>query len=227
MSDFTKLVIFDCDGTLVDSQHMIIGAMHETFASMGVAPVTDGAVRSIVGLSLEEAISQLLPDVELAHLIELVAAYKQTFYRLRVEQEAGPDPLYKGTREVLTSLNDAGYLLGVATGNSRRGLDRVIKEHDLGGLFVTLQTADGHPSKPHPSMIHTAIAEAGSCPEHTIMVGDTSYDMLMSVRAGSHALGVDWGYHHEDELLSAGAKHIASHYDEVPALVKSWIGEAA
>ncbi len=103
----------------------------------------------------------------------------------------------------------------------------MIKEHDLGGLFVTLQTADGHPSKPHPSMIHTAIAEAGSSPEQTVMVGDTSYDMLMSVRAGSHALGVNWGYHHEEELSSAGAKHIASDYDEVPALVKAWIGEAA
>lgn len=227
MADFTKLVVFDCDGTLVDSQHMIIGAMHETFADMGVAPVTDAAVRSIVGLSLEEAIAQLIPTVESKHLTELVAAYKQTFYRLRVEQEAGPDPLYKGTREVLTALNKAGYLLGVATGNSRRGLDRVIKEHDLGGMFVTLQTADGHPSKPHPSMIHTAIAEAGSSPEHTVMIGDTSYDMMMSVRAGSHALGVNWGYHSEDELAAAGAKHIAAEYDEVPALVKAWIGDAA
>lgn len=225
MGDFTKLVIFDCDGTLVDSQHMIIGAMHETFADMGVAPVTDAAVRSIVGLSLEEAIAHLSPQAEPAHLAELVAAYKNTFYKLRVEQEAGPDPLYAGTREVLTALNDAGYLLGVATGNSKRGLDRVIEEHDLCGMFVTLQTADGHPSKPHPSMIHTAIAEAGSSPEHTIMVGDTSYDMLMSVRAGSHALGVNWGYHGEDELEAAGAKHIASEYSEVPALVKSWVGD--
>ncbi|MBL4838224.1 MAG: HAD-IA family hydrolase [Kordiimonadaceae bacterium] len=224
---YTKLVIFDCDGTLVDSQHIIMDAMRETFAANGVAHVSDAAVRSTVGLSLDEAIKLLVPQGTPDHIAELVEAYKSTFYRLRVEQDSGPDPLYEGTREALTALDKAGYLLGVATGNSRRGLDRILKEHDLADMFVTLQTADGHPSKPHPSMVLKAVAEAGSTVENTVMVGDTSYDMLMGCKAGAHSLGVNWGYHAVDELLEAGAKHVASDYAEIPALVRTWVGETS
>jgi len=227
MPEPTKLVVFDCDGTLVDSQHMIVGAMHETFREAQLPRVSDSQVRSIVGLSLNEAIAVLIPGLNSCERTDLVDVYKKTFYRLRVEQDAGPDPLYEGTREVLIALKEEGYQLGVATGNSKRGLARVIAEHDLEGLFVTLQTADGHPSKPHPSMIQTAIAEAGSRAEHTVMIGDTSYDMVMSVRAGTYALGVNWGYHSEDDLKAAGAKHIASFYNEVPSLVRAWIGNIA
>ncbi|MBL4639854.1 MAG: HAD-IA family hydrolase [Kordiimonadaceae bacterium] len=118
-------------------------------------------------------------------------------------------------------------MLGVATGNSRRGLDRILLEHDLTNMFVTLQTADGHPSKPHPSMVLKAVAEASSAVENTVMVGDTSYDMLMGCKAGAHSLGVAWGYHPTDELLGAGAKHVATDYSEVPALVRAWIGDAS
>jgi len=220
-----KLVIFDCDGTLVDSQHMILAAMHETLTEAGMKPVTDARVRSVVGLSLYEAIEDLLPGVSPALHRDLEERYKRIFYKLRVEQASGPDPLYEGTREALEALNSAGYLLGVATGNSRRGLDRVIEEHNLDGMFVTLQTADGHPSKPHPSMIHTAVAETGAEVTDTIMIGDTSYDITMSVRAGSHALGVNWGYHSLAELKNAGARHVANDFSEIPALVESWLGK--
>ena len=219
-----KLVIFDCDGTLVDSQHMILAAMHATFADAGLEPVTDDQVRSVVGLSLFEAMEFLLPGRSHARLSDVEERYKRIFYDLRVKQAAGPDPLYKGTREALQALDKAGYLLGVATGNSKRGLDRVLEEHDLTGMFVTLQTADGHPSKPHPSMIHTAAAEAGADVANTVMIGDTSYDIIMSVRAGSHALGVNWGYHSVAELEAAGARHIASACSEIPDLVGKWLG---
>ncbi len=225
MSEVNKLVVFDCDGTLVDSQHMIIGAMHDTFENAGFKLKSDQEVRGIVGLSLFEAMEQLLPE-ETAEVHEKLSKdYKRLFYDRRVKQEAGPDPLYAGTREALVELSAAGYLLGVATGNSKRGLDRVIEEHDLGGLFVTLQTADGHPSKPHPSMIHTAIAEAGSGVEHTVMIGDTSYDMMMSVKAGTGSIGVNWGYHGEAELVSAGATHVASHFNQIPNIVHELIGK--
>jgi len=221
-----KLVIFDCDGTLVDSQHIILDAMRLTFEEAGLAPKSDALVRSVVGLSLFEAVAHLLPELDSKMHTRLEEDYKRIFYQLRVEQTAGPDPLYEGTRDTLTALNDAGYLLGVATGNSRRGLDRVIEEHELGGVFVTLQTADGHPSKPHPSMINAAVADAGAAVADTVMIGDTSYDMTMSVRAGSHALGVCWGYHSDSELLAAGARHVATKYSEVPLLVEDWIGKA-
>lgn len=220
-----KLVIFDCDGTLVDSQNMILTAMHETFDQVGIKRASDIDIRQVVGLSLYEAIEKLLPGSSEAQHRELENIYRKIFYRLRVELQQGPDPLYDGTRETLEALNDAGYMLGVATGNTQRGLQRVIKEHDLGGMFVTLQTADGHPSKPHPSMILEAAAEAGADIADTVMIGDTSFDIIMAVRAGSHPLGVDWGYHSTVDLEQAGAKKVVSHYNEVPALVEAWIGK--
>jgi len=219
-----KLVIFDCDGTLVDSQHIIIDAVRMAFEGAGLAPVSDASVRSVVGLSPFESMVQLYPGGESSLHRQLEESFKRFYYNLRVEQATGPDPLFKGTREALQALDSAGYLLGVATGNSKRGLDRVLAEHDLTDMFVTLQTADGHPSKPHPSMIHTAAAEAGAEVANTVMIGDTSYDIIMSVRAGSHALGVNWGYHSVAELEAAGARHIASAYSEIPDLVGKWLG---
>jgi len=221
-----KLVIFDCDGTLVDSQRIIIDAMRLTFTDAGQIPVSDARVRSVVGLSPFEVMEDLLPDAEAALHRELEEKFKRTFYQLRVENKAGPDPLYDGTLEALRALDSAGYLLGVATGNSKRGLDRVIEEHGLEGLFMTMQTADGHPSKPHPSMIYSAIADAGTDVANTVMIGDTSYDMTMSAHAGSHALGVNWGYHSDEELLAAGARCVVERYGDIPRLVESWIGKA-
>lgn len=221
MAQFNRLVVFDCDGTLVDSQHMIIDAMHATYRKLELPQEDDTRVRSIVGLSLVEAMAMLRPDDEHALHEEMAEVYKREFYRLRVEEAAKPDPLYPGTKEVLTSLADAGYLLGVATGNSNRGLARVIEEHGLNDVFVTLQTADGHPSKPHPSMIHTAMAEAGADPSTTIMVGDTSYDMMMARSADAFAVGVTWGYHAVDELRQGGAQHLLESYDELPNVANS------
>lgn len=218
MAQHNKLVVFDCDGTLVDSQHMIIDAMHATYQKLNMPLEEDGRVRSIVGLSLVEAMAMLRPDDEPGLHEEMAQVYKREFYRLRVEEAAKPDPLYPGTRDVLQALTDAGYLLGVATGNSDRGLARVIEEHNLDGVFVTLQTADSHPSKPHPSMIHTAIADAGADARTTLMVGDTSYDMMMARSAGAHAVGVTWGYHSVSELQEGGAHHLLDAYAELPPI---------
>lgn len=224
MSAPNRLVIFDCDGTLVDSQHMIVGTMHQTFEELGLPVLTDSEVRAIVGLSLVEAMAALLPEAERAFHEMAAEKYKANFYKRRVEQAAGPDPLYPGTLEVLESLNGEGYVLGVATGNSVRGLERVLKEHSIGHHFVTLQTADGHPSKPHPSMIHTAILEAGSDADQTVMIGDTSFDMMMARNAPCGGIGVDWGYHHADELTGAGAAHVVASFYDIPKAIKALIG---
>lgn len=215
MEPSSKLVIFDCDGTLVDSQHIIIAAMQATLSFAGLPAEDDIRIRSTVGLSVREAIAALRPEEEEGALEELATIFKREFYRLRVEEAASPDPLYAGTREILGHLRDAGFILGVATGNSRRGLDRVIEEHALHGFFTTLQTADGHPSKPHPSMIQAAALEAGVEPAACIMVGDTSYDMMMARSAGSLAVGVRWGYHSADELSQGGAHHLLDVFDQL------------
>ena len=227
MAEHNKLIIFDCDGTLVDSQHMIVTTMHETFAKRGLATLEDTAVRRIVGLSLVEAIAYLLPNEAPEVHAEMAEEYKAIFYRLRVAEKAGPDPLYPGTREVLEALNADGYVLGVATGNSMRGLKRVLEEHDLAHLFVTLQTADLHPSKPHPSMIQTAIVEAGSAEHATLMIGDTTFDMLMARNAKAHSLGVDWGYHARADLEGAGACQVISSFHDIPGIAEATIGKAA
>lgn len=220
MSETPKLVVFDCDGTLVDSQYMIVGAMHSTYAALDLVPVDDGRVRSIVGLSLVEAMAELNPDATQDFHQHMAEIYKKEFYRMRMEGPAGPDPLFPGTLETLQALSDAGYLMGVATGNSNRGLGRVIEEHGLGQFFVTLQTADNHPSKPHPSMIETAMAETGAQATDTYMIGDTSYDMMMARTAGCRAIGVNWGYHSESELKNGGAEHILSTYDPLVGILK-------
>ena len=215
MNPASKLVIFDCDGTLVDSQHMIIDAMQATFKALGLPAEDDMRIRSTVGLSVLEAIAALRPEDGDKALENAANIFKREFYRLRVEEAPQPDPLYSGTREILEHLREAGFLLGVATGNSDRGLARVIAEHELGDFFVTLQTADGHPSKPHPSMIQTAALEVGVEPAACIMVGDTSYDMMMARSAGSLAVGVKWGYHSTDELSQGGAHHLLDAFQEL------------
>ena len=225
MEAASKLVIFDCDGTLVDSQHMIIAAMQATLSAVGLPVEDDMRIRSTVGLSVREAIAALRPDDDDNALENMTNLFKREFYRLRVDEAATPDPLYSGTREILGHLREAGFILGVATGNSQRGLNRVIEEHSLDGFFTTLQTADGHPSKPHPSMIQSAALETGVDPAACIMVGDTSYDMMMARSAGSLAVGVRWGYHSAEELSRGGAHHLLDAFGEL-APIATGFGQA-
>ncbi len=119
-------------------------------------------------------------------------------------------PLFDGIADLLGGLRQAGWLLGIATGMSDRGLTHCLAAHGLTDHFVTLQTADRHPSKPHPAMLEAALAEAGAEPAQAVMIGDTAFDMQMARDAGVGALGVDWGYHEPDELRAAGARFVAA-----------------
>ena len=194
MSDL-RLVIFDVDGTLVDSQAEIMAAMGAAFASEGLTLPERAAVLSIVGLSLAEAFGRLLPDADAGRRGRLVDAYKDAFAGLRTQnKEMGP--LFPGARAAIDRLRaQDDVLLAVATGKSRRGLDKVLERHDLTGVFHSEQVADHHPSKPHPSMILTALSETGVAPRRAVMVGDTTYDMDMGRAAGVRTIGVPWGYH--------------------------------
>lgn len=204
-----KLALFDCDGTMVDSQANICISMDQAFRKHGLVPPDHHLVRRIVGLSLFEAVTQLLPDGDEATVVAVTQAYKEGFFELR-QSGAVHEPLYDGLLETLEELEASGWLLGVATGKSDRGLRHVLETHGLSDRFVTLQTADRHPSKPHPAMVELAIAEAGATPETTAMIGDTSFDMAMAVNARVRAVGVDWGYHDEQELIDAGAEIVAA-----------------
>ncbi len=203
-----KLAVFDCDGTLVDGQASICNAMDAAFTACEAALPDRHQVRRIVGLSLPQAIRLLLPgaDEELRRAID--AAYRDAF---RTAREAGQlvEPLYDGIAPLLDRLRARGWTLGVATGKSDRGLDHCLAMHGLSAHFTTLQTADRHPSKPHPAMLEAAMAEALAGPAETVMIGDTAYDIEMAVTAGVRAIGVDWGYHTADELRDAGAEAVA------------------
>lgn len=203
-----RLAVFDCDGTLVDGQAAVCDAMDAAFAAHGLPLPDRHLVRRSVGLSLPQAVRSLLPDADedLRQSIDL--AYRNAF---RAAREAGQlvEPLYAGVRELLETLRGDGWLLGVATGKSDRGLEHCLATHGLSQHFITLQTADRHPSKPHPAMLEAALFEAGTQPQSAVMIGDTAYDMLLAANAGVRALGVDWGYHTPDELTEAGAEAVA------------------
>jgi phosphoglycolate phosphatase len=214
-----RLAIFDCDGTLVDSQHNICTAMNDAFIQARLDPPGRHATLRVVGLSLVEAMQALLPEAESALHVHLAEGYKRAFQRLRgiglVEE-----PLYEGIADALETLARDGWLLGVATGKSDRGLALCLAHHGLADKFVTLQTADRHPSKPHPAMIAQAMADAEAAPETTVMIGDTSYDMMMARAAGARALGVSWGYHPGDDLHAAGAHAVADHPHDLAGLME-------
>jgi phosphoglycolate phosphatase len=204
-----RLAVFDCDGTLIDSQVNILRAMAATFERHGLLPPPEHATRRIVGLSLVESMRVLLPDGEPALHASLAQDYKHAFQRLRADRTLDPEPLYDGIAETLDHLRDSGWVLGVATGKSDRGLALALAHHGLTDHFITLQTADRHPSKPHPSMLWTALSDAGATSADAVIIGDTVFDMAMGANAGVRAIGVDWGYHDAHELIEAGAVGVA------------------
>lgn len=214
MSAPARLALFDCDGTLVDSQHDIVAAMTDAFVAERLDPPGRADILSIIGLSLPYAVARLLPDADDALCDRLAEHYKVAFRAMRA-RGAVAEPLYPGIPALLDALRADGWQLGVATGKSDRGLDLCLRAHGLRDHFVTLQTADRHPSKPHPAMAHAAMDEAGAAPHTTVMIGDTSFDMAMARAAGTRALGVTWGYHEPEELLRAGAHAVAVDMDDL------------
>ena len=215
-----RLAIFDCDGTLVDSQADITLAMEAAFAAHALPSPPRAQIRRIVGLSLAEAIRRLSPDCDSETGASLVQAYKDAF-RARRATGVLEEPLYEGIATLIADLDAAGWLLGVATGKSDRGLAHCLDRHGLTGHFLSLQTADRHPSKPDPSMIEACLAAAGADRAATVMIGDTAYDMAMAINAGVRAIGVDWGYHPRDELFAAGAQAVAGSVGELRLLLKA------
>ncbi|MFZ1741608.1 MAG: HAD-IA family hydrolase [Pontixanthobacter sp.] len=203
------LAIFDCDGTLVDGQASICEAMELAFAAADMPAPDRHDIRRIVGLSLPQALSELAPSASANQRAAAVDAYKHAFRASRLEGRL-QEPLFDGILPLLDRLRSAGWLLAVATGKSDRGLFSCLMTHGLNDYFVSLQTADRHPSKPHPAMLEAALADAQISPENAVMIGDTTFDIAMANAANVRAIGVDWGYHTPEELLGEGAEAIAA-----------------
>jgi len=214
-----KLAIFDCDGTLVDSGATIYRALSATFAENGLDLPSVDSGRKVIGLSLAEAMAALLPEAPAERHLGLSEDYKRQFWKLRAAGEV-EEPLFDGVLELLDALEADGWLLAVGTGKSDRGLKHCLEQHGIHARFVSLQTADRHPSKPHPSMVEQAIADARAAPETSIVIGDTSFDMAMAVAAGAIGIGAGWGYHACQELMEAGAVAVAERPLEVLELIR-------
>ncbi|MDU9005901.1 HAD-IA family hydrolase [Sedimentitalea todarodis] len=221
MTDPMRLVIFDVDGTLVDSQGAIVAAMTASFEAIGLGVPERSETLSIVGLSLDHAIARLAPEQTAQTQARLVNGYKEAYHAHRLANGAAEEsPLYPGAREMIAQLSKRpDLLLGIATGKSQRGLTALLDAHDLLRVFVTRQNADFHPSKPHPSMITTAMAKAGVGPAQTVMIGDTSYDMEMARAAKVPGIAVSWGYHGVPQLQLADL--VVDAFDELPGALDS------
>jgi phosphoglycolate phosphatase len=223
MSNPLRLVIFDCDGTLVDSQEMIVAAMHQAFAAVGLEAPPRSALLGIVGLSLGEAFGRLGNGDSRFPVAALVEQYRQAFSRLRAS-ERHLEPLYPGAREAIETLAARPDVrLGIATGKSQRGVRTVLGRHSLIDCFHTIQTSDDAPSKPHPGMVLAAMREAGSAASDTVVVGDTAFDVEMARAAGAQAVGVTWGYHPREALHQAGAHALIDGFAALaPTLDSLW-----
>ena len=215
-----KLAIIDCEGTLVDSGATIRVALEQAFSAHELECPPIEVTRKVIGLSLMESMAVLAPESDHAALTQ---SYKDAFFGMRAAGKV-EEPLFDGVAELLDGLEADGWLLGVATGKSDRGLKHCLESHGLGGRFVTLQTADRNPSKPHPAMAQAAMAEAGAEPGRTIFVGDTGWDMGCARNAGVGPIGAGWGYHDAEELAAEGAYGVAMAPGEVVALANDWIG---
>jgi phosphoglycolate phosphatase len=215
----SRLVVFDCDGTLVDGQAAICQTMEAAFASTGLVAPERNMVRRMVGLSLPYALRELAPDASDEQRHAVVEAYKTGFRDLRLSG-ALREPLYDGIAGLIDELSGEGWQLAVATGKSDRGLHACLDTHGIRHRFVSLQTADRHPSKPHPAMLEAALFEAAVQPGDAVMIGDTSFDMEMAVAAGVRAIGVAWGYHEAHELREAGAVAVAETAEELGELIR-------
>ncbi|WP_035487361.1 HAD-IA family hydrolase [Geminicoccus roseus] len=210
-----KLVLFDCDGTLVDSGALIVAAAEDAFTEFGEVPPDEITLRAAIGLSVAECMEFWRPAMSDAGRAEIARAFGQHYWKYRASG-VHAEPLFPGILDLLDRLaEEPSTLLGIVTGNSRRGLDSILAHHELADRFVTFQTACRHPSKPHPAMVLQALEETGVQASDTVVIGDTAFDVLMAKAAGALPVGVAWGNHPVARLVEAGAAHVVHGADEL------------
>ncbi|WCJ63704.1 MULTISPECIES: HAD family hydrolase [Agrobacterium] len=221
-----KLVLFDCDGTLVDSAGLIHAVMSETFADFGKPRPDISQTKAIIGLTLDIAIARMLGKTHVDdEALAMTQRYREVYHPLRERQEM-TTPLFDGIASLIDTLSKRDdVLIGAVTGKGRRGLTHILETHGLADHFIVSRTADDCPSKPHPAMVMECCHETGMVPADTVVIGDAIYDMQMAKAAGAKAIGVAWGYASVEDLWKAGADAVVNHPSEIPAHVPADITE--
>jgi phosphoglycolate phosphatase len=215
MTDF-RLLVFDWDGTLMDSAARIVSCMQSAMRDVGMPPLAGDRIRNIIGLGLEQALNALVPDLSLDQLAALAMRYRHHF----LVADPTPSRLFPGAAEALERLSQKGYLMAVATGKGRRGLNKALAETGLAKHFHCTRCADETASKPSPAMLLEIMAELEVAPEHTLVIGDTEYDLLMARYAGAYALAVGYGVHERERLLSLGPLGCLDSIDDLESVLK-------
>jgi phosphoglycolate phosphatase len=213
-----ELIVFDWDGTLMDSAAMIVDSVQSAARDLGLEPPSDERARHIIGLGLGDALRHAMPDLPEDHYPELVERYRH-HYLSRDHQLV----LFAGADALIRELSENGFRLGVATGKSRTGLDRALIHTGLGDLFHGTRCADECHSKPHPQMLDELMTEFAVPPAQTLMIGDTTHDLLMARNAGVDAVAVSYGAHPRDVLEEVSSVYCAASVGDLAA----WLAENA
>lgn len=213
------LLVFDWDGTLMDSEARIVACIQAAFDDVGEMPPSDAAARDIIGLGLDEAMAVLWPDADTGERQVVASRYRHHF----LVANDTPSVLFPGAREAVEAVAARNFLLAVATGKSRRGLEESLEESGLRAFFHATRCADETHSKPHPAMLEQLMDELGVEPPRTLMIGDTEYDMQLASNAGTAALAVAYGNHASERLLQHGPLGCIDAISDLPA----WLADHA
>lgn len=219
MSDL-KLVVFDLDGTLIDTVSLFIGSISAVLEAMDLPIPEEKTIRSVSGLGMQVGIRRIAPSLDASDIEDLIARYREE--SLARASQSMQEALFTGAPEALNKLHGRDdIVMAVATGKALVSTNRVLELHKIRNLFTSIHTPDTNIAKPNPDMIMDAMSIVDVAPARTVMVGDTTHDMEMSVAAGVKALGVNWGYHQPDELIEAGADVIVKDFDQMVIAIDS------
>ena len=225
MTDRLKLAAFDLDGTLLDSIPSIIIGVGACWDALGFPEASPDRIRNIIGLPWEQSIEQLMPGAG-AREVAMIKEYHAEIARgERAAPERPPETIFPGAIDVLDQLEDNGYVLAIVTSRSNRRFQDLIDQAGLAGRFVSVKTADQGPGKPNPFLLNEAMREAGVTRDDTVMIGDTTYDVLTARNAGTGAVGVTWGIHPAEELHGAGAHHVTDRFEDLHDLIEGLTNE--
>ncbi len=224
ISNDLKLVAFDLDGTLLDSASSIISGVTECWAACGFARPEPDAIRRIIGLPWEESIKSLLPEAGNIEMQKIKTYYEEVSRGIRPRRNRDEE-LFPGIEEMLTRLDDMGFILGIITSRSGGRLEEIIRSKGIERYFSFFKTTDNGPGKPNPELMHQALSETGVAANAALMIGDTTFDIQMARNAGARAVGVSWGVHEPDELLSVGAESVVCDVSAICPTVTKLLGE--